>query len=231
MKNKNKQIFDFLGRLAANNNRDWFKEHKSEFDDLRQNWMEQLDALRTKMSQWDPDLLRQPLADLPYRIYRDTRFSPDKTPYKTYFAAVLSPWGRKSFRPCYYLQMGASSWSKSGLFGGMYCPPSDVLKKVRAAIVDNIDEFEEIINRPELKKLFPGWFGDALKTVPKGYDRNHPQAEILKQKDFGKAHIVDDKFFLDDNWIDRTSEIFSVLKPLNDFFNYSIDEEEQRTDF
>ena len=65
MKNKNKEIFEFLGRLAVNNNRDWFKEHKSQFDDLRQNWMEQLELLRSKMSVWDPDLLRQPLADLP----------------------------------------------------------------------------------------------------------------------------------------------------------------------
>lgn len=231
MINKNKQIFEFLSRLAANNNREWFKEHKSEFDDLRQNWMEQLDDLRSKMSEWDPDLLRQPLSDVPYRIYRDTRFSPDKTPYKTYFAAVLSPWGRKSFRPCYYIQMGASSFSNSGLFGGMYCPPADVLKKVRAAIVDNIEEFEEIANNPRLEKLFPGWFGEALKTVPKGYDRNHPLAHILRQKDFGKAHIVNDSFFTDDNWTELASEIFSVIKPLNDFFNYSIDEEDQRTDF
>ncbi|MDE6810422.1 MAG: DUF2461 domain-containing protein [Muribaculaceae bacterium] len=230
MINKNKQIYEFLDQLAANNNREWFKDHKALFDDLRQNWIDQLDDLRSKMSVWDPDLLRQPLSDCVYRIYRDTRFSHDKTPYKTYFAAVLSPWGRKSFRPCYYLQMG-SGFIDSGLYGGMYCPPPQELKKVRTAIVDNIEEFEEIINEPRLKKLFPGWFGEALKTVPKGYDRNHPLAHILRQKDFGKAHLVDEKFFTDDNWTERASEIFSVLKPLNDFFNYSIDEEEQRTDF
>ena len=100
-----------------------------------------------------------------YRIYRDTRFSADKTPLKTYFSALISPTGRHSERAAYYLHMGVD---ECALYGGVWCPDSKTLKKLRKAIVDNIEEFRGIVEDKEVARLFPGWWGRALKTAPKG---------------------------------------------------------------
>lgn len=218
------QLFNFLDRLSHNNNRQWFKEHKDEFDRLRQMWVNDMERLREKMLVWEPQLARQLFENCIYRIYRDTRFSLDKTPYKTYFSAIFSPYGRKSYHACYYFQMGVDS-SQSGLYGGMWCPPSDKLKNVRLEIVANIEEFEEIINQKEFAENYPGWIGDRLKTVPKGWDRNHPCAELLRLKDYGKFHPCAPEFFEQPDWIEQTSELFRLLKPMNDFLNFSIEQQ------
>ncbi len=220
-----KQLYEFLEEISHNNNREWFAANKSRYEELRTQWMADLDRMVMHMTAWEPKLAGQNAKTCAYRFYRDTRFSPDKTPYKLYFAAAISPWGRKTERAAYYLQMGLpTSFGDSGLYGGLWCPESKLLKKVRLAIVDNIEEFTEIIDAPEMKTLYPGWVGSRLKTVPKGWDRNHPYAEILRNKDFGKYHHCDENFFLDPSWPERAAELFRVLKPFNDFLNYSIDE-------
>ena len=111
-----------------------------------------------------------------------------------------------------------------GLYGGLYCPPQPVLTKLRHAIVDNIEEFTEIITAPELVKAYPGWVGERLKTIPKGWDRNHPQAELLRLADYGKFKAEGRRWWTDPSWPERTSEALRPLKPLVDFLNYSIDE-------
>ena len=222
-------LYSFLTHLQANNNREWFKANKAEYDSLRELWLADIDRLVAEMSQWYPELRGLTGKQCAYRIYRDTRFSPDKTPYKDYFSAGISPAGRKSHDAGFYLQMGParlSSEIESGLYGGIWCPEPSILKKLRRAIVDNIEEFEEITHTPEMEKLIPGWCASSsLKTVPKGYDKNHPQAYLLRLRDFGKFHPADMHFFTDPEWPAHASEIFSHLKPLIDFLSYSIHEE------
>ncbi len=218
-------LYRFFEEISRNNNREWFAANKHRYDDLRQQWMADLDRLISHMASWEPDLAGQNAKSAAYRFYRDTRFSPDKSPYKHYFAAAISAYGRKSQHAAYYLQMGLpTSYGDSGLYGGLWCPDSKTLNKVRRAIVDNIEEFESIIHSDPMKRLYPEWVGEALKTVPKGWDRNHPNADLLRLKDYGKYHHCDERFFLDPSWPERASELFRVLKPLNDFLNYSIDE-------
>ncbi|MBD5225442.1 MAG: DUF2461 domain-containing protein [Bacteroidales bacterium] len=223
------ELYDFLARLQANNSREWFKANKAEYDRLRQLWLNDIDLLVADMSQWWPELSGLTGKQCAYRIYRDTRFSVDKTPLKDYFSAGFSPDGRKAHDAGLYLQMGPSRGEDdivSGLYGGVWCPESAVLKKLRRAIVDNIEEFEEIINAPAIQKYFPGWCASgSLKTVPKGYDRNHPQAHLLRLLDYGKFHATPMEYFLDPDWVKRTSELFSYLKPFVDFLSYSINEE------
>ena len=113
----------------------------------------------------------------------------------------------------------------SGLYGGMWCPDSDMLRKVRTAIVDNDDEFEEILANEELNALFPNFdLGTKLKTVPRGFDKNHKFAEILKMRDIGKYCPAGVEFFSREDWVEETSRRFRLLKPMIDFLNYSIDE-------
>lgn len=223
------ELYDFLGRLQANNSREWFKANKDEYDRLRRLWLDDMDRLIADMSRWWPELAGVTGKQCAYRIYRDTRFSPDKTPLKDYFSAGFSPAGRKAHDAGMYLQMGPSRGYddiESGLYGGVWCPEAPVLKKLRKAIVDNIEELEDIVNTPAMKKYFPGWCASgSLKTVPKGYDRNHPQAHLLRLRDYGKFHPTPVDYYLDPDWVKRTSELFSYLKPLIDFLSYSINEE------
>lgn len=217
------ELFSFLRELSVNNNRPWFHANKSRYEAVRTPWLSELDRLIALMSMWSPELSGQTSSTSAFRIYRDTRFTQDKTPLKTYFSAAISPHGRKTTRACYYLHIGLDG--TSGLYGGIWCPDASQLRKLRHAIVDNIEEFEEIINAPEFMKAFPEWCGERLKTVPKGWARNHPQAELLRLKEYGRFCPCPEKYFTTGDWVEKTSERFHLLQPLINFLNYSLDEE------
>lgn len=217
------RLYKFLTKLDRNNNRQWFAEHRAEYDDLRQYWLDDLQRLINALGASDSRLAHLSPKQSAFRIYRDTRFSTDKRPFKTYFSADFSPRGRSVHTAGYYLHM--SPGEDSGLFGGIWHPEPAALKKLRTAIVDNIEEFEAIINDPAMTAVYPEWCGDMLKTVPKGYDRNHPLAHLLKLKDIGRYHECDKQFFADPSWPERAAEMFLLLRPLNDFIDYSLYQE------
>ena len=157
-----KQLFDFLTRLAENNDRTWFAANRAEYDSLRADWLTKIQRIINALAVNDPALRGVQASDCAYRIYRDTRFSHDKTPYKTYFSALISPTGRHCDRACYYVHIGAD---ECAVYGGVWCPETPILKKLRRAIIDNIEEFREITEAPEVEDLYPGWYGRKLKTA------------------------------------------------------------------
>lgn len=224
--NYENRLYKFFEQLSRHNDREWFREHKPEYDELRSLWLADLERLANLMSQYEPAVLA-PRALKPFRIYRDTRFSKDKTPYKLFFSASLYPHPSGPHdSAAWYMQMGlGSTYTDQGLYGGIWCPPTPTLNKLRRAIVDNIEEFEEIINEPRLAKAAPGWCADALKNVPRGWDRDHPQAELLKLKEYGKFAPCDRRFFTDGDWVEKAAQTMQLFKPLIDFINYSIYEE------
>ena len=112
----------------------------------------------------------------------------------------------------------------NGLYAGIWCPEQPVLNKLRHAIVDNIEEFEGIMDNPQLKSNFPLWAGDTLKTIPKGWQRNHPNADLLRRKDYGRFCPCEKEFFMNKDWPLAAAEKFRTIKPFVDFLNYSIDE-------
>ena len=218
-----KGIYEFLQELSENNNREWFQANKPRYEALRAQWLDELQRLLDGMArEVDPRVAYLQAKDCAYRIYRDIRFSADKTPYKTYFSALISPYGRKTDYAAYYIHVGLD---ERGLYGGLWNPDSTKLKKVRRAIVDNIDEFREILDNPDLRRLYPGWEGRSLKTIPKGYDRDHPDADLLRLVDIGKFHAVDREFFERDDWPENAVRLMAPLQPMLDFINYSIDED------
>lgn len=218
------ELYDFLRKLDQNNNREWFAAHRDTYERLRNLWLADIDRLIAAMAKWEPRLASLTAKDAAYRIHRDTRFSLDKTPYKTYFSAAISPWGRKTNRAGYYIEIGFPKSYDQGLYGGLWCLESPMLKKMRHAIVDNIEEWQEIVTNPDMEREFPGWCSSSIKTIPKGWDRNHPQAEYLRMTNYGKYHPCTADFYLTPDWPERAAEIFSHLRPLIDFLNYSIDE-------
>ena len=204
------RLFDFLRRLAANNNREWFAANKEEYDTLRNLWLADLQRLVDCMGEWEPRLKGRSAKECAYKIY---------------FSASMNPYGKNAHRPGYYLQMDIRP-GETGLYGGIWQPEAPVLRKLRNAIVDNIEEWEEITDSPAINRYFPGWVSsDRLKTAPKGWAKDHPQIEMLRLKDYGKFCSLDEKFFHDPCWYEKAAEIFSLLKPFVDFLNYSIDEE------
>ncbi len=217
----NRQLFDFLTRLAENNDRPWFAANRAEFDALRAQWIDSVQRIVNALAVDDPSLRGVRATDCVYRIYRDTRFSHDKSPFKTYFSALISPTGRHCDRACYYVHVGVE---ECAVYGGVWSPEAPVLKKLRRAIVDNIEEFREITETPEIKALYPGWYGRKLKTAPKGYDRDHPDIDLLRLTEYGKCHELDRAFFDAPDWPEKVASMLRILKPMNDFLNYSIDE-------
>lgn len=217
-------LYSFLTELSLNNNRPWFAEHKAEYDELRAAWLKDIDTMLAAMTVWEPALAGQTAKSCAYRFYRDTRFSQDKSPFKLFFSAAISPWGRKTHRAGYYIQTGLRGIADNGLYAGIWCPEQPVLNKLRHAIVDNIEEFEEIMDNPQLKSNFPLWAGDTLKTIPKGWQRNHPNADLLRRKDYGRFCPCEKEFFMNKDWPLAAAEKFRTIKPFVDFLNYSIDE-------
>lgn len=213
------QLYDFLRRLDENNNRDWFHANKAEFDELRALWMADVQQLIDRMSEYDDTLRGVDVKDCIYRIYRDIRFSPNKLPYKTHLGAVIAHGGKKSLKSCYYLHFEPGD---SGLHGGIWCPESPLLNKLRHEIDDNIEEFLEIVNNAEFRNRFT-FVSESLKSMPKGFPKDSPHAEYLKMKEYLVSMPVHDSYFKSPDWIERAATDFKAMKPLHDFLNYVFD--------
>lgn len=222
----NRAVLKFLDEIAENNTREWMAANNDRYKYVRGVWLDRLQRLIDAMTEWEPALSHIDARSSTYRFARDTRFSPDKSPYKTFFSAAISPWGRKAVRAGYYVQVAGRRGSRhAGLWGGLWCPDPTLLRKLRHAIVDNIEEFTAIISEPEFVSLYgTEWAGEQLSTAPKGWPRCHPQIDLLRLKDYGKFHPVPPSFFARADWPEKAAEMLRPLKPLVDFLNYSIDE-------
>ncbi len=217
------ELMDFLRQIRLNNSRQWFNANRQRYDYLRENWLNDLQRIINVLASADSRYLRMTPKSATFRIYRDVRFSHDKSPYKTYFSAYFSPYGRQVHAAGFYLHLEPDG--EAGLYGGIWTPAAPELKKLRTAIVDNIEEFQQIISDPEMLSVFPDWWGEELKTVPKGYDRNHPLAHLLRRKDYGRFNQCGEEFFLDESWPEKAAQRFLLLKPLVEFIDYSLNEE------
>lgn len=217
----NAQIIEFLKGLQLNNNREWFQDNKSRYDLLRKAFIDEVQELIAKISLFDPEVTGLEAKDCLFRIYRDIRFSPDKTPYKTHFSAFIAQGGRGSERGGYYIHLEPGNCLLSG---GVWCPQSKLLKQLRQDIFDHIEEFTSIIEEPSFKALFPVLEGDMLKRMPTGYPADSPYDYILKHKDFSVVCNKPDSFFEGKDWMKDSVACFEKLIPLNRFLNYTVDE-------
>lgn len=210
----------FLGKLKANNNRDWFNENKTEYEEARKIFEIFVTSLINEISLFDKQISGLEAKKTVFRIYRDVRFSKDKTPYKTAFGSYIAPGGRKSTSAGYYFHIEPGN---SFFAGGMHRPPSENLSKVRQEILYNVDEYKSIINNKGFKNSFGDVKGEKLKRPPKGFPADFPDIELLKQKEYIVIHNVNDDIILKDNFLDYSTKLFEKIKPLNDFLNRALD--------
>ncbi len=215
------KTFAFLKSLKKNNNRDWFNDHKSEYENAKDNVLGFIQELVVAFSTFDSSLRGLEAKDCLFRIYRDTRFSKDKTPYKTNLGASINAGGKKSMGPGYYVHLEPGG---SFIAGGIWMPPADEVKKIRQEIDYNGKDLKKILTKPSFKKAFGGLSREhALKTAPKGYPKDHPDIELLKLNSFIVWKNVSDKDILGPKSIKTLTTLGKEMKPLMDFLKTALD--------
>lgn len=220
---KTKEIIQFLSDLKENNNRDWFALNKERYDETRKYFEKISRDIAIKISQFDEEIKHVDIKDCIFRIYRDTRFSQDKTPYKTHYGVFIAAGGgRKSVRGGYYIHFEPGA---SFIAAGVWCPPPELLKALRETIYENIDELKEIIENPAFVQHYKSFYDeDKLKTAPKGFPKDFPDMELLRLKHYMVESKLSEEMLMDENLSDIIAEMLRTAYPLNKFLNYTVDE-------
>lgn len=204
------EVMEFLKDLGNNNNRPWFQENKDRFEAAKAEAHFLFREIELGLKELDE--FHDPKF---YRIYRDIRFSKDKTPYKDHFSAIFQrkqPENRGSFYV--HLQPGSSF-----IGGGFWGPERDDLNRIRRAISME-DELEKILQNKEFKKAFGEMKGEKLKNVPKEYEKDHPRGELLKFKQFLIMKNYSDKEVLSDKFVENILKDYQIMQA---FFYYMTD--------
>lgn len=220
-----KETLQFLDDLKANNNRDWFLENKKRYEAFKKDYQQLVADLLDAMKPLDPSLEMLEVKNCTFRINRDIRFSKDKTPYKSHLGIWLSSGAKGLNRSGYYIHLEKGA---SFIAGGLYCPESDDLKKMRKEIAYFHDDLEAILEKKDFKREF-GDFDrnekDTLKNPPRGYDKEHPAIELLKLKSFESSQKIEFSAAAKKDFVAVMSQKLIVLKPLNDFINRALTSE------
>lgn len=187
-----------------------------------------------QIASFDPTVAHLSVKDCVYRFNRDTRFSPDKSPYKRHFCVYISAHGKKSLHGGYYVHIEPGQCI---LAVGTYWLPTNILTACRNEIMANEEEWLRCVENPDFLHLFgspdsatwedaQGFGMTHLKTCPVGFPRDYAYLRYLRQKDYCCWQRVDDDFFAQPDWMQRAIEIFKVAKPMMDFINSVVDDYE-----
>ena len=243
------RILNFLRQIAANNNREWFQAHRDEYEAVRKDFNNGIAQAITAITEFDDEIAHVQVKDCVYRFNRDTRFSPDKSPYKRHLGAYICMKGKKALRGGYYIHLEPGNCL---LATGSYWLPTNILTACRNEIIANTAQWLAAVENPAFVKTFgkPGegqWpeysanevgedtpekasekgFGlTMLKSCPVGFPRDYEYIQYLRMKDYCCWHHVPDTFFEGDRWISEAVKIFRVAKPMMDFMNSVIDDYE-----
>jgi uncharacterized protein (TIGR02453 family) len=211
-----KPTFDFLSDLEKHNNKAWFEKNRATYEIAKASFESFVDQLIGTYGKIE-DLGGITAKDCVMRIYRDTRFSKDKSPYKTNMSASIAPGGKKSTSLGYHLHL--QPHNKSLIAGGLYMPTPEQLATFRAAIDQDAAPFQAIIKNKEFKKYFGMLEGEKVKTVPQGYTRDHPEIELLRFKQVVVVHRLPDEMVLSPMFTTHAIRTFTAMKPFLDYLN------------
>ena len=203
----------FLKALKNNNSKEWFDANKDKYLAAKEEFEGLVDQLIKGIHKFDKQLPADMKGkDCTFRIYKDVRFSKDKTPYKTNMGASINPGGKKSLVAGYYfhLEPGGNSF----LAGGVYMPEPPVLNAVRQEIDYNPEPLLKVLKSAAFKKYFKGLDEEGqLKTAPKGFEKDHPQLELLKNRHFVVSHPISDKQLSSKDLADTVLGGFKAMHP------------------
>lgn len=214
--------FAFLVQLKENNSREWFQENKMDYDSAYLNIKNFVQELILQLAKIDPFIKEDiPVSKCLFRIYRDTRFSKDKTPYKHWFGAGISVAGRKLNGPEYYLHIEPQN---SFIAAGYWHPEKNHLAAIRQEIDYNGKQFLKIINDPKFKRYVELGDYDKLKKAPNGYATDHPLIEYLKLKSFTASRRFNDQELSDQKAINTLLKTIQVMYDFKYFLHTALDE-------
>lgn len=216
-----KSTLQFLSKLEKNNNRDWFNENKNLYLEAQADVIDFVENLIQEIGKFDEDILKLDAKKSLFRIYRDTRFSKDKSPYKNNFGASLGI-GKGSQKAGYYVHIQPG---KSFLGCGVYQPESNTLKKIRTEISRNGAEFLQIINDKNFKNTFGELSReDQLKKIPQDFEKEDLMADYLKLKSFVVLKNITDTEILDKNAVENLGSYLKSAKEFNAFLNRAVEQ-------
>jgi uncharacterized protein (TIGR02453 family) len=213
----------FLRDLALNNDRDWFADHKRQYEQARKDASQFFDAVIRRLSDHQPSLAGLTAKDCMFRIYRDTRFSNNKLPYKTAMGAFMAPGGRKSMHPGYYIHLEPG---KGFAGGGLWMPPAPLLKAVRQEIDYNWKEFSGLLGDSTFTRVYGSLEGEQLSRPPKGYAADHPGINELKRKSWVGSRPISDAEWTSPHAVDHVADILLALRPVITFLDTPLHDEE-----
>lgn len=213
--------FKFLNALKNNNNRDWFNDNKSTYQSCHNEMIDFADAILSEMQKHDNIETVSGKKSL-MRIYRDVRFSKDKSPYKTNWGGGFKR-ATELLRGGYYFHI-----EPNNIFigGGFWGPNSADLLKIRKDISANPDELRKIISSKSFQNTFGDLQGEKLKTCPKGFDKNDPALDLLQFKQFLIAKKFSDKEAMAEDFHKEVNKVFKAMRPFFDYMSYVLTTDE-----
>lgn len=212
------QVFEFLQELEKNNDRNWFSAHKDEYQQARQNVEVFVDALIDKIVLFDNSVVGNSGKKCIFRIYRDVRFSLDKSPYKTHFGAFVTPGGKNVNMAGYYVHIQNNN---SCLAAGLWCPESNSLKKIRQEIYYAPEDLLNILQEKSFKKEWKNLSSEGmLKRPPKNYPADFEYIELLKYKSFCADKALTNQIVCSTDFLSLCEKAFCSAKDLVKYMNY-----------
>ena len=214
-----KEILDFLQDLSANNDRTWFEANRDRYKQVKKRMDTVAAEFIEAVAAFDPAVEGVQVKDATYRIYRDTRFSKDKSPYKTWFGVYVCPRGKKSGFSGYYMHVEPDQ-NHYMLCTGAYCPTAGEIKSVREEIMTEGDAFVESI---EAATGFEVDWSSALKRMPQGWSAEDQHSEYYRLRNFLLVKLVDKEYFLRPDAIQQAAKDMQCTRPFNDTLNRAIE--------
>lgn len=213
------RIFSFLQNITANNNREYFNQHKEDYLNAKSDFEEIVAHLIKRLSVVDSSVANLQPKECIYRIYRDIRFSPDKSPYKRHFGAFIAPkGGHRSILCGYYLHFQPGN---TVICTGTYGLDKNQLAAMRSAIYGDYEEFSALLSTPDFKNAFGNLVSASttLKKVPVGYPADFEGGDLLRLKDYDAIHSFMDNEVLADSFVDNVERLFVVSAPFCMYVN------------
>lgn len=211
-----KKAHSFLSKLKKNNTKEWFDQHRNEYQEIKKEFEQFITELIKEVSAFDESVKTVEAKKAIFRINRDIRFSPDKSPYKTNIGASISPGGKNSGKAGYYIHIEPKN---SFIAGGVYMPESPQLILIREAIDYEGEKLNKIITSKNFKSMFGDMRGEKVKTTPKGFKPDNQHIELLKHKSFLAWHQIADEEAFAKSQVKYAVKVMKEIKPLNDFLN------------
>jgi len=211
MKKIDPSTLDFLNKLQANNNKDWFDENRKAFEIAKKNMKDFFYDIFDELKKTD-DLEEVKI----FRINRDIRFSTDKTPYKNHMSGHFKR-RKPRLRGGYYLHIEPGN--KSFLAGGFWAPEKDDLLRIRQEFELDAEPMRKIMDNKTFKAQFGSVKGDQLQTAPKGFDKNHPNIDLISHKNWYFEAYFSDNEVLDIEFSNKVLYAFLLLRPYFDYMS------------